>query len=157
MADLQGSFLTMLPSLYGAARLYGMPASLAMLVHLAVALPVAVLVLTTFSTTTSMRVRDYILLTATFLVTPYALCYDLGMLAAGIAIFIRAGGDQGRYAIPKRILLALVMMMPISIMVFGAWGIPIAPLLLLPTFALMLMHGCRAKAPVFRSWQTEGA
>lgn len=143
MAELKGSFVTMLPSVYGAARLHDIPAASAMLLHMVVAIPVAVLTFLAFSITRSMRARDYTLLTATFLVMPYALCYDLGMLAAAVAIFVRAGGDRGRHAAAKQILLALVMFVPVSMLALGAAGIPIAPLLLLPTFALMFAHGCR--------------
>jgi arabinofuranan 3-O-arabinosyltransferase len=138
MAHLEGTFLTMLPSTYGAARLHGVPAGSAMLIHLTVAVPVVFAAIVAIFATRSNRARDYIVLTATFLVTPYSLNYDLGMLAAAIACFIAEGGDAGRGWIKS--LLALVMLLPVSMMIAGPLGMALAPPLLLAMFVLMVRH-----------------
>ncbi|TPG20383.1 DUF2029 domain-containing protein [Sphingomonas koreensis] len=136
MTELGGKFLTMLPSTYGAARLYGASADSALLIHSLIAIPVAILTVVAVFATRSARARDYLVLTATFLITPYSLNYDLGMLAAGVASFIADGGDNQRKL--DRVLLALVMLLPVSMMIVGRLGIAVGPPLLLITFAAMI-------------------
>lgn len=142
MKYLQGTFLTMVPSFYGAARFYGADFTLAMAIHITVALPAFVASVYLFFRLSTDGDRAVLLLLATFVITPYALNYDLGLVS------VAAGLLAGRYlAVPhafgiERVALALLMMMPLYMMQLGHSGMHIGPILII---AAILIHLRQAK------------
>lgn len=139
MTHLEGTFLTMVPSLYAGARMLGCDGPASLLIHMAIAVPVFILTLICIVMRPLRRVPDMILPTAIFLVIPYTLNYDLGVLGAAIALFIRQEEGAGRViALPQQLILALAMLLPLVMLVVGKSGVNIAPVVLLSVLALMM-------------------
>ncbi|MDB5713518.1 MAG: hypothetical protein JWO15_915 [Sphingomonadales bacterium] len=142
MANYVGAWLTMAPSTFAGARLLGLASSTALLVHMVVALPT--LILTVFCIVRRPAQRNIILPVAIFLIVPYTMNYDLGIVGAAIALFIRQQEAAGR-RIPhlQQAILALGMLSPILTMVVGLLGFSIAPLILLAVLAVFLNPATR--------------
>src|SRR5690606_10144269 len=66
MRELRGTFLWMLPSLYGAMRSWGFGADIALSIHLVVAVPVMIATISGFFLVRSDEDRSILLLIATF-------------------------------------------------------------------------------------------
>lgn len=136
MRELVGTFHWMMPSVFGALRLEGWKAADALAVHLVVALPVGVMTLWGFLAVREAWHRACLLTVATFIVTPYALNYDFGFLAAGLAVYAWRTRDQ---AGPReQVLLESAMALPLVMMFLGRFGVPVAPFILLPLFVLIV-------------------
>lgn len=139
MARLDGSWLTMMPSLFGAVRLLGGSATAALWVHMIVAVPVLVLTLGGLIAGRASRLADILLPIATFVVLPYALNYDFGAAAAALALFVRRQEALGRtFAPAEQALLALAMLLPLIMIGIGLYRIDIAPVVLLAVLVLIL-------------------
>jgi hypothetical protein len=135
MRVLEGLFLAMMPSVYGALRNWNFGPDLALTLHLAVALPTALAVATAFFRVRDARDRDTLLLIATFIVTPYALSYDLGLLAGAVGLMV------SRYPPPsegkaRTTILTFAMLLPLVMIQFGLLKIPLATIVL---FALLVV------------------
>ncbi|MGY6709932.1 MAG: glycosyltransferase family 87 protein [Rhizobiaceae bacterium] len=143
MRELQGTFLWMLPSIYGTLRLWGLAADSALAAHLVVAVPVFLVTIAAFWLVKEAIWRSVLLLIATFLITPYALSYDLGMAAAAVGMMMVMSKRDGWDRRPT-ILLAIAIGLPIVMMPLGDFGVPLAPAILLAVYVLALM-----KAGVF--------
>jgi hypothetical protein len=116
MRELQGTFLAMLTSIYGMLRNWGFSADIALPLHAVVAIPVAVITIVAFFLGRSDRDRSVLLLVATFVVTPYALTYDLGLLAGALAVLATTRIAQSNRA---GLLIALAMLLPVIMMPLG--------------------------------------
>lgn len=129
----------MLPSVYGSFRQWGSDPNLALLGHFVIAVPVFLTTLAAFFSTGDSRSRSLLLLIATFIVTPYALIYDLGMAVAAVGLMVTPAtaenhGD-GKWL---RMLIATAMLIPIWMMPAGAVWLPVAPLFLIAVYAVAL-------------------
>ena len=138
MRELEGTFTAMLPSVYGMFRNWAVGADMALLLHLAVAVPVAVVTICAFFKAREAQDRAILLLVATFLITPYALSYDLGLFAAPLALL--AGGKRDGEATSRGepVLLAVAMLLPVVMIPLGHLGLSIAPFVILGVFVLAL-------------------
>lgn len=136
MRALEGTFLTMLPSVYGFLRLSGVDWSLALAIHMVVAVPALLVSGHLMWRLTDPLDRSLVVLTATFLITPYALNYDLGFLAAAMAVLAARQVRCRPDAVGERILIALTMGMTLYMMPLGALGAHCPPLLI--AYALFL-------------------
>lgn len=116
-ANLTGLFLDMLCSLFGALRNWGVDAGMALWIHNLVAAPVALMSIIAFFKVSDLHARANILLTATFLVTPYALNYDLGGFAAAVATMAMAGAARGSQPQWRILMFATAMLLPV-LMIF---------------------------------------
>ena len=151
MRELQGTFIWMLPSLYGSLRLWGFSADPALTAHLFVAVPVLVSSVASFWLIRNGMWRSIILLIATFLITPYALTYDLGMMAAAAGMMIFLFQREGGAGLAPTILLAATISLPLVMMPLGAFGIPLAPAVLMMLYCLALAQAgifARATPPI---------
>jgi len=135
MRELDGIFLAMMPSVFGALRNWGFGADPALIVHLVVAVPVAAVAVALIARSHDKQARAAVLLVATFAVTPYALSYDLGLFAAGVAVVAVARPSFAASA-GGTVLFSLAMLLPLVMMPLGALGISIAPLVVLAIFVL---------------------
>ncbi len=150
MRELTGAFLAMLPSTYGSFRFWGLPADPALMLHMLVAVPAFVVSVAAFFLAPDARWRAAVLLVGTFLVTPYALTYDLGLLAAALPLLYRsveADPVRGEAALW---LVATAMLLPLLMMAMGLVWLPLSPLVLIAVFALTLRHGGVVEAAVVR-------
>ncbi len=136
MRALEGTFLTMLPSVYGFARLNGVGWSLALTIHMVVAIPALLVAGYLMWRLTDPMDRSLVVLIATFLITPYALNYDLGFLAAAMAVLAARQVRDRPDGVGERILIALTMCLTLYMMPMGALGIHCPPLLI--AYALFL-------------------
>jgi hypothetical protein len=123
-------------SAFGLARSLGYDAVLAMKVHLPFAVIGAVLFALSLFRLHDATARAFSMLPASFLIVPYSVTYDLGALAAFAALWPLA--DRPAPSSPLRILLILVAVLPIAMLPLGQTGLPVAPILLLATYILLL-------------------
>lgn len=140
MRELGGAFLVMLPSIYGSMRSWGFSADPALTAHLVLAVPAAILAISSFWLVAEMRWRSIILLIATFIITPYALTYDFGMAAAAIGLMVHMGDRRGLNTSRHELFFATAMLTPLLMMPLGTIGIAYAPLVLAVVFALALVR-----------------
>lgn len=137
MQMLKGLFPAMMPSVYGAFRNWNFGPDLALMLHLAVAAPVALVVIAAFFRIRETRDRDILLLIATFIITPYALTYDLGLLAGALGLMALKypPWPEGKARI---LMLALAMLLPLAMIQFGLLKIPLATIVLFALFLVAL-------------------
>lgn len=138
MRELEGTFLAMLASVYGMLRDWNVGPDLAMTAHGLFAAVAFLLCLRAFFTVGDGRARAVILLVGTFLVTPYALTYDLGMLAGALAVIPQLGTDRKPEDQKVQVLLALAMFLPVIMMTLGQLKVPIAPAVLTMVLVVVL-------------------
>ena len=126
-----------LTSLMGAARMIGLSAGAAGLIQLAGAAMSAVAVWLAFRRPGDPEARVAVLATATFLVSPYTLNYDLLLLMPAVVVLYRQGMRHGFLPLERPVHVALwvaptvgvilndqhVPLMPVVILLFGlvAW------------------------------------
>lgn len=150
-ANLTGLFLNMLCSLFGALRNWGVDAGTALWAHNTVAAPVAVISILAFFKVSDMRGRANILLVATFLITPYALNYDLGGFAAAVAVMVSAEVARGHQPPWRALLYALAMLLPILMIFLSPIHSSIAPFIIFAVWLAALDQvGFRLRMPRFR-------
>lgn len=136
MRHLEGTFLWMLPSLYGALRLWGFSADSALSAHLVIAVPVFLVSIASFWLVADAAWRSIMLLLGTFLITPYALTYDLGMVSAAAGIMMILATRDRWNNVPGTLLLAATIALPIVMMPMGAFGLVPAPIILLTVYGV---------------------
>ncbi|MBX3572224.1 MAG: DUF2029 domain-containing protein [Mesorhizobium sp.] len=137
MRELQGTFLAMLTSIYGMLRNWGFSADTALALHVVIAIPAAVITIAAFFLGRSDRDRSVLLLVATFVVTPYALTYDLGLLTGALALLANSRFGQSNRT---GLLIALAMLLPVIMMPLGEAHVTIAPLLIMIMFVMALAN-----------------
>ena len=137
MRELQGTFLAMLTSIYGMLRNWGFSADIALPLHAGVAIPTAVITIAAFFLGRSDRDHSVLLLVATFVVTPYALTYDLGLLAGALAVLATTRIAQSNRA---GLLIALAMLLPVIMMPLGEAHVTIAPVLVMMVYVMALAN-----------------
>jgi hypothetical protein len=138
MRELEGTFLAMLPSAYGLLRNLGLDADAALPLHLILAIPVAACTIAAFFLVRRDEDRSILLLLATFVVTPYSLTYDLGMLAAALGLLgVR---QETAASAAKGSLIAIAMLLPAVMMPLGEAHLPIAPVVILCVYVVALQQ-----------------
>jgi arabinofuranan 3-O-arabinosyltransferase len=137
MRALDGTFLWMLPSLYGTLRNWGFDAGIALPVHLLFAAPLFFATVAAFMLCRRAEDRSILLLLATFLVTPYALTYDLGLAVPAIGLLAARldSGDTNR-----GLVLTVAMLLPVIMMPLGKMHLTIAPVFILAAYAMAFRH-----------------
>lgn len=124
-------------SIFAAARLLHAPSWLALLLQLAAALAVLVL-LAGSAKRASAPMLGAISVLATFLATPFALDYDLTLLAIPLAVMLRMGSDEGFRPYEKLALFAAFVLPLAARPIAMGLGIPPAPLVIFALFWLCL-------------------
>lgn len=138
MRALEGTFLAMMPAFYGALRNWTIGADLALAMHLVIAVPVALITIVGFFRVSDSRYRTALLVLGTFIVTPYALSYDLGLLVPALALLAGNGvAGQGK-ARSRTALIAVAMLLPVVMVPLGEMYLSIAPFVLLAVYVLTL-------------------
>ncbi len=139
MTQFGGTFMHMMPSLFGALRSYLIPAATALPIHLTfAALIVVVFCIDTLRHRSRIR-RDFGFLLATFLAIPYSLTYDLGALSALAAIAAHQGAQEGPFAVLRRISFTAVAFMPLLHSSLSTYlALPIAPFVMMVAYVILL-------------------
>lgn len=117
-------------TLLAAARLVGLPAGVAGAIQLAGSALAAVAVWIAFRRHGSGAARTAVLVTATYLVSPYTLNYDLLLLMPAAVALFRCGANQGFYPLERPLYLVL-WLMPTFGMMLNRIEVPVMPLVIL--------------------------
>jgi hypothetical protein len=117
-------------SLFGAGYVLGLPRGAASALQAAGTVLAAVAVWVAFRRHPSSVARTAVLVTATFLVSPYVLNYDLLLLMPCVVGLFRLGARTG-FVPGERILCIVLWLMPLAVMVLNRLGLPLAPLAIL--------------------------
>jgi hypothetical protein len=125
----------MMVSVLAAARTFGLSQPLALAIQVAVAIPVLALAMVAVRLTEDSSRRAFVLVTATVLVTPYALNYDLAALTAVILWRLT---DPQPVGLIRGVVLALGWLIPLGAMYLNNRGIGLTPVVFAGLFALAL-------------------
>jgi len=115
------------------ARTFGVSLWTGMAVQIAVAVPVLALTLWAIRQTSEPARRAFVLVTATLLMTPYAMVYDCCALTAVLAW--RLFSPQPLGAVRGAVILA-AWLMPVGAMYLNMFDLGLAPLALVGVFAI---------------------
>ncbi len=110
----------------------------ALTLHLLVAVPVALVTIAAFFKVADARYRTALLVLGTFVVTPYALSYDLGLLVPALALLAGSGTTGWPEARHRIALLSVAMFLPVVMMPLGEMYLSLAPFGLLALYGLVL-------------------
>ncbi|MBI3196494.1 MAG: DUF2029 domain-containing protein [Rhodospirillales bacterium] len=133
-------------TLLAAARMLGLPPGVGGAIQLAGAAGAAAAVWFAFRHYRSGEARTAVLMTATFLVSPYTLNYDLLLLMPAAVALFRRGIIQGFYPL-ERLLYLVLWLMPTFGMVLNRLDLPIMPLVIL-LFGAVAWARLRAESKV---------
>ncbi|MCA1407181.1 DUF2029 domain-containing protein [Ensifer sp. IC3342] len=138
MRRATGIFLHMMPSVFGSLRSLGFSSDIALAAHVPVAVAALILWLYSLPRLQGDWARAASTTFATFVITPYSLSYDLVILAAVAAFWPLPGGRPT--GMPLKALLLATAAIPVYMPVLGLAGLPGTPLLILPTWILLLIN-----------------
>jgi arabinofuranan 3-O-arabinosyltransferase len=128
MTHWKGSFLQMMPTMYGGARVLGKDPQLALWLHLGVAIPALIATVWLFFRLRDPLHRAFVLLTGTMLISPYAFHYDMGALCVTAAVLAQTA--QARRIRSASIIIAMVAVFPGVLEYLALSKLPITPLML---------------------------
>jgi len=121
---------TQIVSPFAAASILGLPRGAASVLQMASAILAVAAVWIAFRRHPSSMPRTAVLATATFLVSPYTLNYDLLLLMPAVVGLFRQGAEDGFYP-AERLVHLLLWLMPLGGMILARFGLPLAPLVIL--------------------------
>ena len=127
MTDWYGIFLAMMPTVFGAARSLGLPPETAYALQWPVSIVTLMAVIWLLRQDRDPLRRIFIFVCGTFLVSPYALNYDMGALAVIAALILGSTEERGHWQLWS---IGAIAALPAAVMNLGRAGLPIAPLLL---------------------------
>lgn len=132
-----GPFTAMIPSVFMSVRLVTGNPDLAIAIHAVCAVLVGIVVIWRMVKASDPMVRAGLAMIGTVLVTPYIHNYDLNLLICACLVALRPWGtNPARDKIAPRLLI-YAFAVPILVMFLNMFGIPIAPLLMLPVVFLL--------------------
>lgn len=131
--NFDGFYTYMMPSIFAAARLIGLPVAAAAAVQAAVAVVVVAVTVVAFRRTRDTAARALLLGCGTLLVSPYAFNYDMTLLTAALLWTL---APMACVADRDRQILGAAWLLPIAIMPLHIVGVPVAPLVLGGLFVL---------------------
>ncbi|MBS0221386.1 MAG: DUF2029 domain-containing protein [Proteobacteria bacterium] len=117
-------------TLFAAVRIVGLSTALASMIQFVGSAGAIVAVWLAFRRYDSSDARTAVLVTATFLMSPYTLNYDLLLLMPVVMALFRRGATEAFYPAERLIYLAL-WLMPTFGLILNRHGLPIAPLVIL--------------------------
>ena len=145
--DVYGSGRIMLSgyvTIFGAARLVGLPNAVAVALQVVTAVGAAVIVGRLWYRGASLPVRSASLIAGTLLSVPLALLYDLLLIGVCIAWLVRAARETGFLPWEKALVIVLYGISLVSLPVGVALKVPLGPLAPVIVLALCLRRGTRA-------------
>jgi hypothetical protein len=117
-------------TLLAAARIVGLPPAVAVVLQIAGALLAVAAVWHAFRHHGPSAARTAVLATATFLVSPYTLNYDLLLLMPAVVSIFRLGIAQGFYP-GERLVHITMWLIPTMGLALNRYGLPLVPLIIL--------------------------
>jgi Glycosyltransferase family 87 len=140
LSHWEGGFLLMMPSPFGSLRTFGFTPEIAFLVQWPLSAVVFAFACWSVRGESDTLRRIFIILCATFLISPYGFNYDLGALTVVAAVLVASGRLQGE---PTTMLVSLVAGLPPAIEYLGLARVPIAPVILAAALAAIAARGVR--------------
>jgi len=122
LLNASGLLLAMVSSAFGAARMLGLPADAAWVVQALASAAAVIAVVWTYWRRRDPVLSTALLVTATFLATPWALTYDLVVLGWVVDLLRRRPDND----VNDHRLLIVVWTLPVSMLLAGAVHIPLA-------------------------------
>jgi hypothetical protein len=122
---------TQMTTLLAAARIVGLPPPLANALQIAAAILAVAAVWYAFRKHGSSAARTAVLVTATFLVSPYTLNYDLLLLMPAVALLFQQAVADKKFLPLERLTYFLLWLIPTLGWVLNQLDIPITPLVIL--------------------------
>lgn len=138
LSHFEGFFVNMLVSPYASFRAFGLSHGPAMAVQSLLALIVVVACAMAVRRTRDADIRLHLVATATFLATPYALTYDLPVIALVIARRF-ARDPAAQWTMPQAFLFGSAWAAPLCSAPLTAVGLPVVPLVM----GALFYHACR--------------
>jgi hypothetical protein len=120
----EGFYTYMMGSVFTTVRTFGGGAYWAMIIQIAVALPVAMVTTVAFGRTKNPILRLQLIASATFLITPYLFIYDMTWTSAVAVWRILSAGERGR---PVPLLYILIWLSPGYIFQASFLGVGLGP------------------------------
>jgi Glycosyltransferase family 87 len=120
----EGFYTYMMGSVFTTVRTFGGGAHWAMIIQIAVALPVAMVTTVAFGRTKNPILRLQLIASATFLITPYLFIYDMTWTSAVAVWRILSAGERGR---PAPLLYILIWLSPGYIFQASFLGVGLGP------------------------------
>ena len=143
LTDWTGWFLYMMPTAFAAARSLGADPSLAALLQGPFSVLGIMAAVWLFMKDESRPGRAFVVLCATFVVSPYGFDYDMGALAVAAASMLSAKSGAGRFG---GVAMLVVALLPAFVLPLGSAGLPVASLLLAAALGTRLHDVLRADA-----------
>jgi alpha-1,2-mannosyltransferase len=134
-------------TLLAAARIIGLPPGIAGAIQLAGSIVAVAAVWLAFRRHGSSEARTAVLVTATFLVSPYTLNYDLLLLMPAAVALFRLGLGHGFYP-AERVVYLVLWLIPTFGMILNRLDLPVMPL-------VILAFGCIAWARLHATAKVE--
>lgn len=131
-----GPFMLMIPSIFMALRILSGDGDLALMMHLALAVPIVLLAGWRLRSVPDPMRRTGVILAGTALLTPYLHNYDLTMVAVAALLVLRrfAPGQRGELVACAFVVLAMAL--PQMVVGLNLVGLPVSPFIIL---VLMLL------------------
>lgn len=149
MTNWHGIFLRMMPTIFGSARSLGMSPEGAFALQWPVSVLATVLVVWLFRKEVDPLRRALVLVTGTFLISPYAFNYDMGALVVVAALLLGSGGAGGGRFV--QLAVGMVAVIPAAVTNLGRAGLPVTPVILAGALiAIARMGWLRADCAVAR-------
>jgi hypothetical protein len=126
-------------TLLAAARMVGLPPAVASILQLAGALVAVAAVWHAFRNFASGPARTAVLVTATFLVSPYTLNYDMLLLMPSVVALFRLAVARGFYPGERLVYLAM-WLIPTMGLLLNRNGLPLMPVIILLLGAIAWMR-----------------
>lgn len=149
----EGLLMVMVASVFYGARLVHLPEAFAWAIQGVVAALAVGAIVWAFWKPRDRALALSLLITATFLVTPYILNYDMVVLGFAVAL-LRERADN---TMADHWLLIAVWTLPVAMMLAGAAFIPLAPLVLIGFACRLIWRLAHAEADVAKPAPTEAA
>lgn len=131
-----GLFTLMIPSFFMSLRILGVDGDVAIGVHLAIAVPLSIVVIWRLLRTSDATRRIGQALSGTALLTPYIHQYDLNIvLVAALLSLKRVDANRPRLLVGK-MTAWLAILLPLGVVVLNSIGLPLGPLVLLLVWLL---------------------
>jgi hypothetical protein len=137
MTNWEGIFLRMMPTTFGSVRTLGFSPELAGYVQLPVSAIGAALVVWLLWRERDPLRRVFVLTCVTFLVTPYALNYDMGALSVAAALLAICGDLRQRAEI---LTISVIAALSGAVTNLGLSRLPVSPLLLAAGLLVLAKH-----------------
>lgn len=153
MTEWEGVFLSMMPTIFGSVRAFGLFPDVAFTAQWPTTLCGGLIVVMLLYLERDSLRTAFFLTCGTFVISPYGFNYDMGALTVVAAVLAGQPGSRGIEATA----LGIVAGLSAVVMPLGLAGVPIAPLLLIAGLAAVAISGRASYRSSTNSFRTSAA